>query len=223
MLYSGLVALICGVAGAWGYSYFFGSSKSGDQKSSGKDSDSSKGSDSSKDSDSSKSSDSSKKDSDSGKLLQAEAAWLAAVKELHQAQAAEKAARRSEEETKAVLDFLKNTLLSAGHWGDASLAEAFWSGGQGKDVTLRQALDVTESQVAEAFGDRPLAEARVREMLGLAYLNVGEAANAVKEYERLGVAGSHARGQPPRYGRLPQPAGRRVPARRPHCRGRPPI
>src|SRR5581483_7569326 len=121
-------ALVCGVAGAWGYSYFFGSSKSSDQKSSGKDSDSGKGSDSGKDSDSSKQSDSgksqdsSRKDADAGKLLQAEAAWMAAVKDLHQAQSAEKAARRSEEETKAVLDFLKNTLLSAGRPGDVSLA-----------------------------------------------------------------------------------------------------
>ena len=41
-----------------------------------------------------------------------------------------------------------------------------------------------ESQVAETFADRPLAEASVREMLGLAYLNLGDAAQAVKQYER---------------------------------------
>jgi tetratricopeptide (TPR) repeat protein len=51
-------------------------------------------------------------------------------------------------------------------------------------VTLRKAVDSTESQVAEAFADKPLAEASVREMLGLAYLSVGDAAQAVKEYER---------------------------------------
>ena len=61
------------------------------------------------------------------------------MKELHQAQEAEKAAQQSEGETKAVLDFLRNTLLSAGRPGDASLADAFWAGGQGKDVTLRKA------------------------------------------------------------------------------------
>ena len=184
LLYSGLVALVCGIAGAWGYSYFFGSTKSGDQKSSGRDSNSGKDSDSNKKSDSSKSSDSSKKDTDSGKLLQAQAAWMDAVKELRQARAAEQAARSSEEETKAVLDFFKRTLLSAGRPGDVSLAEAFWAGGQGKDVTLRKAVDVTESQVAEAFADRPLGEASVREMLGLAYLSLGDTAQAVKEYER---------------------------------------
>ena len=36
LLFPGVVALVCGVAGAWGYWYFFGSAKSGDQKSSGK-------------------------------------------------------------------------------------------------------------------------------------------------------------------------------------------
>ena len=65
-----------------------------------------------------------------------------------------------------------------------SLTDAFWAGGQGKDVTLRKAVDMAESQVAEAFADRPLGEASVREMLGLTYLNLGEAAQAVKQYER---------------------------------------
>ena len=65
-----------------------------------------------------------------------------------------------------------------------SLAEAFWAGGQGKDVTLRKAVDTAEPQVAAAFADRPLAEASIRELLGMAYLNVGEAARAVKQYER---------------------------------------
>ncbi len=65
LMVSGVVALICGLAGAWGYSYFFGPSKSDDQKSSSKKSDSSKSSDKGSGSSSSKSSDSS--DSDSSK------------------------------------------------------------------------------------------------------------------------------------------------------------
>jgi hypothetical protein len=131
-----------------------------------------------------KNSSANQKDSAPGKLAQVEAAWLAAVKELQQARSAEKAARSAEEEKKAILDFLKNTLLSAAHPGAASLAEAFWSGGQGKNVTLRKAVDAAESQVAEAFADRPLAEASVREMLGLAYVSLGAAPQAVKQYER---------------------------------------
>ncbi len=51
-------------------------------------------------------------------------------------------------------------------------------------MTLRKALDATESQVAGAFADRPLAEASIREMLGLGYLNVGEPAKAVQQDER---------------------------------------
>jgi tetratricopeptide (TPR) repeat protein len=172
VLLLGFVALVCGVVGAWGYSHFVGSAKSGDQNSSGKNSQATE------------SSDSSNEDSGNGKLHVAEAAWKAAIKELHQAQAAEKAAQRSEEETKAILDFFKKNLFSAGRPGDGSLAEAFWAGGQGKDVTLRKAVDLTESRVAEAFADRPLGEASAREILGLAYWGLGDAAQAVKQYER---------------------------------------
>ena len=172
VLLSGLVALVCGVVGAWGYWHFFESAKSGDQKSS------------SKNSNASESPDSSQKESGDGKLHQAEAAWKAAVLELYKAQEAENVAQRSEEETKAVLAFVKNKLLSAGRPGDVSLAEAFWAGGQGKDVTLRKAVDAAEPQIAEAFADRPLGEALVRQILGLTYLNLGEPARAVKQYER---------------------------------------
>src|SRR4051794_2802158 len=182
LLYSGIVALICGMVGAFGYSYFFGS-KSGAKSSSGNDSgssnssSSSKGSDSgggsgsssdsssSNDSGSTKNSDtrrgsgsnsnsesgsnsnSSSKNNDSGKLAEAEKAWMAAVKELRQTKDEEKAARQSEQETKAILDFLKNTLLSARRPGDASISNAFWSGGQGKDVTLHKALEMADSKV----------------------------------------------------------------------------
>ena len=67
-----------------------------------------------------------------------------------------------------------------------SLTEAFWAGtgGQGKDITLRKAVDAAESQVADTFMDRPTAEASVREMLGLAYLSLGEPARAVQQYQR---------------------------------------
>ena len=120
------------------------------------------------------------------------------LKERDQARAAENAALRSEEETKAILDFFKNNLLSAGRPGDVSLTEAFWAGGKGKDVTLRKAVDAAESQVAEAFADRPLAEASVREMLGLAYLSLGEPAPGGQAVRAsVGIAGSHARSQSP--------------------------
>jgi tetratricopeptide (TPR) repeat protein len=204
MLIPAVIALVCGVGGAAGYSYFFGSEKSGDKSPSGKSSGSSKQSGSSKDSGSAKSagsgsesdsssggessssggSDSSQKAASKDQIRIAEEAWMTAVNQLHDVQNSEKEARRSEADMKAVLEFFKRTLLSAGRPGDSSLSDAFWAGGQGKDVTLKKALEIAESQVAESFADRPIAEAAAREMLGIAHLNIGEAPEAVKEYER---------------------------------------
>jgi tetratricopeptide (TPR) repeat protein len=119
-----------------------------------------------------------------GRLRQSEAARKATAKERDQAQEAERTARRAEDDTRAVLAFLKDRLLSAGRPADVSLADAFWAAGQGKDVTLRKAVESAEPQVAQAFAERPLAEASIREMLGSAYLDLGEPARAVKQYQR---------------------------------------
>jgi hypothetical protein len=119
-----------------------------------------------------------------GKFQQSEATWKAAVDELRRVQAKADDVQRARDENLAILDFFNKTLLSAGRPGDGSLPAAFWNGGQGNDVTLRKALDATESQVGGTFADRPLAEAAVREMLGLGYLNVGEAARAIQQEER---------------------------------------
>jgi tetratricopeptide (TPR) repeat protein len=163
----GVVALVCGVAGAAAYWHFFMSDKSKDQKAQSKIADLEK-----------------EDDAANGKLHQAEAGWKTAMEELRQAQAAARTAQRAEKDTRTILDFFRNTLLSAGRSGDASLTAVFWSDNLGKDLTLRNAVDVTASQVAEAFMDRPLAEAAVREMLGFAYLNLKDAPPAVKQYER---------------------------------------
>jgi serine/threonine protein kinase len=125
-----------------------------------------------------------------GKFHRAEDAYKEMKKERDQAREGEKKTRQTEQEAKAILDFIKSKLLAAGRPGDVSLTTAFWAGSQGKDasvrknVTLRTAVDEAESQVTPAFADRPQAEATVREMLGLAYLNLREAAQAVKQYER---------------------------------------
>jgi tetratricopeptide (TPR) repeat protein len=166
------VSLVCGFAGAWGYWSFFESARSKEHDLSGETSDSVR------------KADSANSETSPNKLLQAETAWKAAVKQRDSALAAEQVARRSEGQTKAVLDLLKKTLLSAGRPGDASLAEAFWTGGQGRDVTLRKAVDATEAEVARTFADRPLGEASVRELLGAAYMNLGDAPRAVTQYER---------------------------------------
>jgi serine/threonine protein kinase len=126
-----------------------------------------------------------------GKLKRAIDVGKERVRERDQAQKGEKAARRSEEEMKAILSFIEQKLLSTSRPGVISLSKAFWSGteeSQGqtvrKGITLRQAVDEAEGQVAKTFAVRPQAEAAVREMLGLTYVNLGEAAQAVRQYER---------------------------------------
>lgn len=163
-----------------------GSSESGsDAGSGGKDSSpGGKKPDTSKGGSAKKSSSSSQNAASMSKLLEAQEAWLTAVKELRRLQSAEEATRHEADQQKAILNFLKTTVLAAGHAGDASLSELFWNGGEGKDITLTRALDSAESQVADAFADRPLAEAAVREVLGLGYLHVGQAKRAVQQYER---------------------------------------
>ena len=111
------------------------------------------------------------------KVEEAEAARQAAAKEREEELAAERSAQRSAEDTKAVLAFLEDKVLSAGR-------PKGLSGGLGKDVTLRQAADAAESEVAKIFADRPLAEASIREALGSAYLDLEEPALAVKQFER---------------------------------------
>lgn len=103
-------------------------------------------------------------------------------KERDQALASEKAARRSEQDTKAVMAFLQDKLLLA------TGNPASWSrdglGKEGKDVTLSQAVNAAETKVAGAFADRPLVEASIREILGAAYLDLGDAKKAVQQYEQ---------------------------------------
>jgi tetratricopeptide (TPR) repeat protein len=101
------------------------------------------------------------------------------AEEREKALAAEKEARRSAEDAKAVLDFLRDhVFLAAGH-------PTSWSReGLGKDVTLRKAVEVAAAKVTGAFPDRPMVEASIREILGASYLDLGEAEQAVKQYEQ---------------------------------------
>jgi tetratricopeptide (TPR) repeat protein len=99
--------------------------------------------------------------------------------ERDQAVAAEKEARLSAADAKAVLSFLQdNVFLAAGR-------PQSWSGaGLGKDVTLRKAVDQAASKVTGAFPDRPMVEAAIREILGASYRDLGDADQAVKQYEQ---------------------------------------
>lgn len=112
-------------------------------------------------------------------LEKAVAERQALEKERDQALASEKAARRSEQDSKDVLSFLRDkVLLSTGN-------PSSWSGdGLGKDVTLRKAVDAAEAKVAASFADRPLVEASVRETLGRTYLEMGDSTRAIQQYRR---------------------------------------
>jgi serine/threonine protein kinase len=91
--------------------------------------------------------------------------------------AAEKATKRSEEDTKAVLDFFQDKVLSAGR-------PEGQEGGLGNQVTLRKAVDAAEPEIAKKFADRPLVEASIRNTLGLTYWFLGDSPHAIKQHER---------------------------------------
>jgi tetratricopeptide (TPR) repeat protein len=100
-------------------------------------------------------------------------------RERDQAVKAEKEARSSTDDSKAVLAFFQdNVLLAPGR------KESWMREGLGKDVTLRKAVDLAASKITGAFADRPMVEASIREMLGASYLDLGEAKQAVQQYER---------------------------------------
>lgn len=107
---------------------------------------------------------------------QVQTAQKAAEKERNEAVEEGKMTRRSLEDAKAVLAFFSNDVLTPSR-------PAVWSGAQGKDVTLRKAVDRAEAKVAGAFGGRPLAEASIREMLGEIYSELEAAGPAVKQLE----------------------------------------
>ncbi|HTU22617.1 MAG TPA: tetratricopeptide repeat protein [Gemmataceae bacterium] len=101
-----------------------------------------------------------------------------ATKELNEARASEKKVQTSERIDQEVLTFLRTNVLAGGSRG-------FWvSEGPGKDVKLKQAVDAAEAKVAKTYSDKPLVEASIREILGLTYLELGEAKKAVSQLER---------------------------------------
>jgi tetratricopeptide (TPR) repeat protein len=95
-----------------------------------------------------------------------------------QALAAQQTTQQSQDDLKAVLSFVRDNLLAAARPPGETGA------GLGKNVTLRQAVTATEAKVGPVFRARPLAEALARALYGSAYEEMGEAALAVKEFER---------------------------------------
>jgi tetratricopeptide (TPR) repeat protein len=94
-----------------------------------------------------------------------------------QAEHAEQQAKRSEAEAKAVLEFFQKRVLAAAR-------PANQEGGLGIEATIRAAVEAAEPKVADAFHDRPLVEAAIRNTLGLTYWYLGENQAAVGQHER---------------------------------------
>jgi hypothetical protein len=86
-------------------------------------------------------------------------------------------ALKAEADTKAVLGFFQDNVLSAGRPKDQE-------GGLGNKVTLREAVDAAESAIVEAFADRPLVEASIRNTLGSTYRYLGDYPRAIQQHER---------------------------------------
>jgi len=111
-------------------------------------------------------------------LEQELAARRIALQQRNQALAAAQEAQRAQQIAQAVVDFLKKNVLTPGpgkSWGDVV---------PGKTVTLREAVNAAEPKVAKMFVDRPLVEASVRQVLGAAFLDLGETERAIQQYER---------------------------------------
>ncbi len=86
-------------------------------------------------------------------------------------------ANEERDSAEAVLTFFRDKVMAAGRPEGES-------GGLGKDVTLRKAMDAAEPQIEEAFRDRPLVEAAIRKTLGESYGYLGEPALAVHQLEQ---------------------------------------
>jgi serine/threonine protein kinase/tetratricopeptide (TPR) repeat protein len=103
----------------------------------------------------------------------------------------EEAVRREEADeqkhrAEAVLTFFQEKVLSAGRLrrdggglGDLSVF------GAGRDVTVRQAIDVASAEIATAFPSQPLMEASIRDVLGTTFHRLGEFALAIQQHERV--------------------------------------
>ena len=86
-------------------------------------------------------------------------------------------ATRSEAQTKATLGFFRDKVLSA-------IRPEGWKYGQGRDVTLRSAVDAAEPSIAAEFAGQPKVEADIRDTLGTSYFFLGEAEAAIRQLER---------------------------------------
>jgi serine/threonine protein kinase len=109
-------------------------------------------------------------------LVKAEDARQAEEKRADGERQAKEEAQAREAETKAVLEFVEKRVFAAAR------PEGL-DGGLGHDVTLRRAIEAALPFIAKSFTNEPLIEARLRQTVGISFLDLGEAQIAAEQFE----------------------------------------
>jgi serine/threonine protein kinase/tetratricopeptide (TPR) repeat protein len=107
------------------------------------------------------------------------------------AAAAEKQAKETAQaraaETQSVLNFVETKVFAAAR-------PQGQSGGLGKDVTMRQAIEAALPAVEGSFSNQPLIEARLRMTLGDSFRYLGDSHSAVNQFEKARALYTKQRG-----------------------------
>ena len=85
--------------------------------------------------------------------------------------------KRSAEQAEAVIKFFRDHILAAARPEDEE-------GGLGRNVTIREAIEVAEPKITETLQDQPAVEASIRSALGISFILQGEPKRAIAELER---------------------------------------
>jgi serine/threonine protein kinase len=94
--------------------------------------------------------------------------------------------RQAKEEAQAVLEFVEKRVFAA--------ARPEGLGGLGHDVTLRRAIEGALPFIAKSFTSEPLIEARLRQTVGISFLELGEARIAAEQFEAARALNAKHRG-----------------------------
>lgn len=104
----------------------------------------------------------------------AEINWRAAAKDAKEGEAK---AVQSQLETKAILDFFTKKVMAAAR-------PKGQEGGLGPDASIRAAIDQAEPGIAKSLTKQPLAEASLRQTLGITYWFMGLYPQSIAQHER---------------------------------------
>ncbi len=110
-------------------------------------------------------------------LIRAQTAWKAETQRADAEKYAKEEALKREAETQAVLEFVENRVFGTARPRGKD-------GGQGQDVTLRQAVELALPIVEASFVRQPLVEARLRVAFGQFFVYVGEGPRAVEQLDK---------------------------------------